>query len=199
MKSYNKSELRGAAMEYLFTKVSPLLQEEAIRQVQSIFRSSIAPENLITVHIRWGDKGFEMELIQIEEYINAVKSIVEERLIPVVSIYLATSDPQALIEFAEAAPSTWKIYKDILFHEYDLNSLMQYNQDENGHLNMHYDTGGKSGFVALASILVAMEANYFVLTTASNWSRLINELRINVVNPRCANCTRMIDLLYDEW
>jgi hypothetical protein len=49
------------------------------------------------------------------------------------------------------------------------------------------------------SLLVAMEANYFVLTTASNWSRLMNELRKNFVEPRCNNCTLMVDLKYGEW
>jgi hypothetical protein len=48
-------------------------------------------------------------------------------------------------------------------------------------------------------LLVALEANYFVLTTASNWSRLMNELRKNVLDPSCGDCTRMIDLRPGEW
>jgi hypothetical protein len=55
------------------------------------------------------------------------------------------------------------------------------------------------GLVTLALLLVSMEANTFVLTTASNWSRLINELRKNVLDPRCNNCTLMVDLISDEW
>jgi hypothetical protein len=46
--------------------------------------------------------------------------------------------------------------------------------------------------------LVAMEANDFVLTTGSNWSRLMNEIRINILNPRCNDCTTMIDLKRGE-
>ena len=58
---------------------------------------------------------------------------------------------------------------------------------------------GKPGLIALGSLLVAMEANDFVLTTGSNWSRLINELHRNVLDPRCNNCTRLIDLLHGEY
>ena len=38
--------------------------------------------------------------------------------------------------------------------------------------------------VTLISVLIALEANAFVLTTTSNLSRLIDELRKNVVDPR---------------
>ena len=53
--------------------------------------------------------------------------------------------------------------------------------------------------MALGSLLVAMEANDFVLTTASNWSRLMDELRKNVLEPRMANGTIMVDLRPGQW
>ena len=52
------------------------------------------------------------------------------------------------------------------------------------------DLSGQNGWIALGSLLFAIEANDFVLTLASTWSRLMNELRLY-------NDT-MIDLLYDE-
>lgn len=55
-------------------------------------------------------------------------------------------------------------------------------------------TKGKSGLIALASLLVAMEDNNFVITAKSNWSLLMNELHENVVEPRCHGCTQMVDL-----
>jgi hypothetical protein len=36
---------------------------------------------------------------------------------------------------------------------------------------------GRTGLVALGLLLLVMEANDFVLTTASNWSRLMDEFR----------------------
>lgn len=53
---------------------------------------------------------------------------------------------------------------------------------------------GKPGLWAIGSILVAMESKYYVLNLASNWSQIYNELRKNVVHPRCNNCTVMIDV-----
>ena len=58
---------------------------------------------------------------------------------------------------------------------------------------------GRPGLLALGSLLVAMEANDFVLTTSSNWSRLMNEIRISIIDPRCRNCTTLIDLNPGEW
>ena len=60
-------------------------------------------------------------------------------------------------------------------------------------------TKGRAGVVALGSLLVAMEADDFVLTTASNWSRMMNELRKNVLDALCNGCTSMVDLKYGEW
>ena len=53
---------------------------------------------------------------------------------------------------------------------------------------------GRTGRIALGSLLVAMEANDYVLTLESNWSRLMNEIRMNIINPRCNSCTLMIDV-----
>jgi hypothetical protein len=42
--------------------------------------------------------------------------------------------------------------------------------------------GGASGRHSLVSLLLAMEAHYFVVTTGSNWSRLIDELRRTILD-----------------
>ena len=70
-------------------------------------------------------------------------------------------------------------------------------------LNIAKKSNGAMGKSSLISLLIAMEAKYFVLTTGSNWSRLINELRISKVDPLCGNCTMMYDLresfLFHDW
>ncbi len=53
---------------------------------------------------------------------------------------------------------------------------------------------GRAGLESIASLLVSLESNRYVLTLGSNWSRLINELRMTVVDYRCGNCTKMINL-----
>jgi len=47
----------------------------------------------------------------------------------------------------------------------------------------------------MVALLLALSARYHVLTTASTWSRLIDNLRRNVLDRRCGGgCTDAIDL-----
>ena len=194
-KDMDKRRLRTAGLEYLFTRVTPLLQKEAERQLSLVFqKESQVPKDLITVHIRWGDKAREMKLVSIQEYIEAVNQILDKR--PGASrdkanIYLATEDPEAVKQFQEAMPSTgWKLFLDQAYVEMLPYRVVEYN----GSPKMSKAVGGRAGLVVLGSLLVAMEANDFVLTTSSNWSRLVNELRKSIVEPRCNNCTSIVDL-----
>lgn len=192
------TEFRAAAMEYIFQQVSPIVIQEAERQVGLLFGEAGAPSDLITVHIRWGDKFWEMDLAPIDEYVTAVCEILQLQGQPdntTANIYLATEDPRAVQEFVTAVPPGWKVYKDRTVVE--LNAFRPVKGNRASWTTRN--TQGRAGLVALGSLLVAMEANYFVLTTASNWSRLMNELRKNVINVRCRNCTHMIDLRPGEW
>lgn len=187
------SDVRTATLEYLFRSVSPVLIKEGERQLNLVFPDGV-PEKLITVHIRWGDKGKEMELVSIEQYIIGIHKILGERKSETIApnIYLATEDPKAYAEFKEKAPLSWKVHVDQYFFD-----MLGYREKENVYNQgpkTSKQTQGRAGLVALGSLLVAMEADDFVLTTASNWSRLMNELRKNVVDPRCNNCTTMVDL-----
>jgi len=203
--TYGVAAVRAATTEYLFTRISTNIQKEAERQLRAVFAHQHAnvPRNLITVHIRWGDKEDEMQLLPIIAYIDGVQQILLQRNNDVaasnsdneVNIFLATEDPRALEAFRASAPSTWNIYID----QYFIEMLPHRREQYNGSPLMSQDLNGRPGLVALGSLLVAMEANDFVLTTASNWSRLMNELRKNVLDPRCGNCTRMIDLKFGEW
>ena len=231
------SNIRAATTEYLFTGVSDIVQEEGERQLNILFgganqngkhdRTRKVPKNLITVHIRWGDKDGEMKLVPIHNYTNAVQQIVDERkqkrnnrynnmndrLVAgnmtdnndnevdddEVHILLATEDPEAVEQFLSVKQPEWTVYLDQYYTE-----MLPYRMEMGNVFNVnsfyasYKDINGRNGLIALGSLLVAMEATDYVLTTASNWSRLINELRKNVIDPRCNNCTTMIDLLYDE-
>jgi len=189
------SDVRAAATEFLFSRVSPIVQDEALRQLNRIFGNiDTIPSDLITVHIRWGDKYREMKLQPVQNYTQAVQQLLEasNRPIDQANIFLATEDPKAVQAFQSAAPDGWKIYVDAYFSE--MLPHRRPGNEFNGNPRMSKALDGKPGLVALASLLVAMEANDFVLTTKSNWSRLLNELRKNIVDPRCGQCTRMIDL-----
>ena len=113
----------------------------------------------------------------------------------VANIYLASEDPRAVDAFKAAAPKGWNIYVDRTVAELSPYRPLKGNRASWTARN----TQGRAGLVALGSLLVALEANDFVLTTQSNWSRLINELRKNVLDFRCDNCTRVIDLRPGQW
>jgi hypothetical protein len=213
--SFAMDELFASGIEFLFSRVSPLVQQEAERQLRRVFSGNMnhtgrgptsvssstddaifsVPPDLITVHVRWGDKDTEMKLVTMEEYIDAVKSIQRERGRPIEKafIFLATEDPWAVKEMLAMAPLGWTIYIDQYFHDYSSHRSVVENI-YNGNPLMSKALHGKPGLSALGSLLVAMEANDFVLTTQSNWSRLMNEIRTRILDPRCHNCTKMIDL-----
>lgn len=193
------SNIRTATTVYLWSRVSPLVQSEAERQMRKVYPDGSPPNDLITVHIRWGDKKAEMKLVPIDAYVDAVHAIIRKRglddLEHNASIYLATEDPRAVAEFQDAAPSSWSIYVDPYFAE----MLPYRNPKYNGNPQVAKELAGRPGLIALGSLLVAMEADAFVLTTASNWSRLLNELRKGILDPRCNNCTIMVDLRPGEY
>jgi len=146
---------------------------------------------MITV-LRWGDKvagaGAEMKMVKIPTYLDAVSLLVEKHgLGSSPAVFLATKDDEAYDQFRRAAPSGWRVYAGM---------------DGRARVKAHRDD---AGIDSLAALLIAMEAYYFVLTTASNWSLLMDELRRAVVEPRCrggsllspaslGSCSDIIDL-----
>jgi hypothetical protein len=139
-----------------------------------------------------------MDLPKVDEYIDAVHSLTKNSNFDKrrgVHIYLATEDPMALEEFLKFAPSSWHIYPDITLHE--INDFRPIKGNRASHATRN--TKGRAGLVALGSLLVSMESNFFVLTTKSNWSTMIDHLRKAVLNDECGNCTEVVDLRPDVW
>ncbi len=60
-------------------------------------------------------------------------------------------------------------------------------------------TGGLIGLNSIVALLLSLESKFYVLTTSSNWSRVINELRLARLDPECGGCTDMIDLVEGEF
>jgi hypothetical protein len=200
------ADVRSSGIEFLFSRLSSVVVREAERQLDALFggpnSTSSAPDLLVTVHIRWGDKRREDRPRPVTEYVDAVHRLVAERRNdaaqgdPAVGIFLATEDPAAVEQFQqEAEKHGWLVFVDMYYQEFSNVRDASYN----GNPRMAQNLQGRPGLVALASLLVAMQADDYVLTTSSNWSRLINELRKNVLNPRCHNCTRLVDLSPGEW
>ena len=189
---FSQVDFDTAAVEFLFSHLSPLVVARAEAQIRTIFGDEGIPRPMITVHVRWGDKvagaGAEMEMVNISTYLDAVSLLVETHSLgsnP--AVFLATKDTEAYGQFRRVAPSGWRVYAGM---------------DGRARVKAHRDD---AGIDSLAALLIAMEAYYFVLTTASNWSLLMDELRRAVVEPRCrggsllspaslGSCSDMIDL-----
>jgi hypothetical protein len=200
MKVFNKTDWRAAGVELLFSRVATIVQEEGERQLNLVFPNGV-PNDLITVHMRWGDKKFENRMMNISNTMKAIEKIRTQRrdnLQGPASILLCTEDPKATEAFLEAAPKNWKIYIDQFYHE-----MLPFRPKDESMYNIvpkvSRSLNGKPGLWALGSLLVAMEADAFVLVLSSNWSRIMDELRRNVLNPRCQGCTYVVDVAEGKW
>jgi hypothetical protein len=192
--SESRDDYRSAAMEYLFSHIRQHFIQRAEFIASNIFNNTkynTSPANMITVHLRWGDKATEFKgkvLYDIADYVKAVESIIEKHSLSTpVSIWLTTEDSRAVSAFLNATSTKpWRIY-------YLPSSV---GPDDTLHpADMANSTRGLLGLESLMSLLISLESRYYVLTTASNWSRLINELRVNIVNADWGDLyTDVIDL-----
>ena len=146
------------------------------------------------------------------------------KLTGVVSVYLATEDPLAkdLLETSlkkvlksdsdrkngenqRQRVTEFKIYLDATVSVYLENGLRPENIDPTKGRGFYIDidiankSKGLYGLQVMASLVIALESDDYVLTTTSNFSRLINEIRKNIINPRFGNRTELIDLDTGEW
>ena len=151
--------------------------------------------------MRWGDKYSKTPLIGVEVYIGVIRRMEREQNLNEINVFLCTEDPVAVAAFLDRSqPLGWNIYIDHFYSEYESHRLSRPKTADNEVeynlvAKLTLELKGKPGLWAIGSILVAMESKYYVLNLASNWSRIYNELRKNVVHPRCNNCTVMIDVV----
>lgn len=183
------NDFMAAAMEYLFQSVQPVVIAEAERQARLAFPLGLPnPESMITVHMRWGDKETELGLkLPAETYVQGVEYILQVRHVQSpVHIYLASEDIDAITAFTDLAPTHWLIH---------ISGPTQEGREK----SMDHFRSGSNGLSSFGALLLSMQSNHYVLATTSNWSRLINELRLNIIAPRCDNCTFMLDLHPGQW
>ena len=205
---------RTAAMELLFSNVSDTILDRTRHAATHIFGYTGSPDQMITVHIRWSDKGREAKLQRIGKYIEAVTTLVKKHSIPSpVSIFVMSEDVSALAAFKQSANPNWRIFH----YDYDdpaaiashrtgeidaLKSSTTNEQKEELFYTFGKDKTNVQGAWSLITLLLSLESQYFVLTTSSNWSRLVNELRESILDVDCDRCTDFVDLQhswYNQW
>jgi hypothetical protein len=171
-------------MELLFSSLTPTILRLADAAALDVFGSEGAPEGLISAHVRWGDKGKEMELVPMKTYMDAIQAAHEaqqrrkvgkkntqaqgaeggmaggsegyDKGEPI-SVFLTTEDPLALAEFKAAMPPGWRLF---VYEAAVSADASVHSQKEEATKNE-----GASGRHALVALLLALEANDFVLTT----------------------------------
>jgi hypothetical protein len=125
-------------------------------------------------------------LVSIQEYVNAIKTHIRKHSIQEVNIFLTSEDPKAVTAFKnneEVKNSKWKI------HMYTAAVSPHDHPSEDA-----TSTKGAFGLTSLIVLLLSMESKYYVITTASNWSVLIEGLRLGIVDGDCSGCSESIDL-----
>jgi hypothetical protein len=193
-----RQEFRAAAMEYLFSHLDKRLVQEAEAEIKGTFGAEGIPDDMITVHLRWGDKKLEMKLVSQEEFVDAIDGLAKNYSIANPKIFITTESKHALESmegYVKEHRKSWTLYNygpsvyETRVVEKKTNETLHHNP-----MALARHTGGKIGKASIIALMMALEAKYYVLTSGSNWSRLIDELRRNVVNHVCGNCTVMVDL-----
>lgn len=194
---------RASAIEYLFSNLSSRLVADAENEIPSVFGDYGIPENMITVHLRWGDKAREMKLVSQAEYVDAIDKIARTNNITNPKVYITTESKEALDQielYVKKNKPTWTLYnyQPSVFDgkapkaRHSIRGM--HGGLEPSPMKMAERTGGVQGKASMIALLYAMESKYYVLTSGSNWSRLIDELRRTKLDHKCGNCTQMIDL-----
>jgi hypothetical protein len=191
--------VREGMTEYLFSRLSPAVIHSTAQTIWLLFGQASVPENAISVHVRWGDKHKETALQPMEAYISAVDKLVLDHKLKRPTIFVTTADPSAWVAFQDAARSDWNVihYADAIpgynFSRPASDPLAAKNQRSPA------DDADSLAIPSLIALLISVEARFYVLTTSSNWSRLIDELRKSRRDILCGKCTHMIDLLKGQW
>ena len=214
------TERRVAGIEYLFSSVSARIIGQAEKAVKTLFGPLGAPEDMITVFIRWSDKGREGGLVSMDKYIEAVNSLVIKHQIDQPCILVTSEDVNAIAAFQNAKKVGWRVVhftgqqfdpgaREV--HELDgqapvegidewSGNYVNYSMEEKESLFFTFgpEHTGLQGAWSLVTLLLSMESKYYVLTLSSNWCRLIDELRKSIVDVDCDGCTEMVDL-HHHW
>ena len=87
------------------------------------------------------------------------------------SVFVTTEDPTALEAFRHASPPGWKIYTYA-----PATANVTYTNKRSPMADAR-ESEGSAGLHSIVALVLSMEAVGYVLTTNSNWSRMIDELR----------------------
>jgi len=156
-----------------------------LRQNVSVFPPFPLPRGSISIHIRHGDKGKEVSLIDTGIFIAAAQGLEEENVLGLERFaFISTEDPE-VIEFVSGSNGNREKI-DIVPWTYAWFDLPRHNS--NGEVQLQMFSNIPRAVLTLSwflQLLIALEADAWVGTRGSNWNRLLDELRCVWV-PKCS-------------
>lgn len=178
-----KKTVRATALSFVLSNyLASFVYDRAQDAARHLLRGA-TPTNLITVHVRWGDKHREAPQTAISRYINAVRAFNLTQ--PVV--YITTEDLGALRAFTEHAPPEWSV------KHYTAATSKYATGAQNAPKNFAAHNP-KAGLHSMIAFILGMQSKYFVLTSTSNWSRMFIEMCVF----RQSNACVITDLSYPK-
>ncbi|CAI5997580.1 unnamed protein product [Closterium sp. NIES-65] len=132
-----------------------------------VYAPPYVPRPLLSMHVRAGDKGSEMELFPMAAYM-VLAARVRMKDPSLHHVWLST-EMQAVVDEAARFPG-WTFHHTRNPRVGGGSTAMVHFESALGH--------ELAGAVSLANLAVAAMADYYVGALGSNWNRLINELRV---------------------
>lgn len=176
---------RAVSTAYLLRPSEPTLKKF---QELGTLNLNKAQEQCISIYVRRGDKHVEMELVPFMNYANAAKVLWEEGLVPGPAspalpgvVFLGTEDPSVLDEaLVWSKANNWKVQYTNLFDRRAVSAGLNFSEQQElkkSNAFVHHDL---EYFSMLLNIDYHLKCRGFVCTMASNFCRVIDELRATV-------------------
>jgi len=180
-------------MGHLFGTLSPTVFERASVALKRTFGAGGVPANMVAIHIRWGDKAVSGEAvprIPASSYAFAAAQLLKRHNVPTrkATIFVTTEDFSALEEFtahvARHHPD-WvvrtylpAIAQDSSADPKKTPGIARLGGTFTSPMKAARATRGALGLHSLVSLLLTLEARFYVVTSFSNWGALICELHM---------------------
>eukprot|EP01040_Poterioochromonas_malhamensis_P000345 gene346-373_t len=176
---------RAISMTYLL-RPNKKVQEWINKHRLTEFEKSLhqVENDFISLYIRRGDKSIEMRLPDLSEYTHAVQIIHKEKIIndnnPFKVIFLASEDSKVIKSMKEwnGHHSKYLMYWTEVFDRKGL--LAERSEAERKQFNNHPAHHPEEYLSMLLNIHYLMQGSVHICTLASNFCRLIDELRATV-------------------
>lgn len=165
---------RAISASFLLRPNTPTQQWLNLHSVDYAIKSTNPNDKCVSVYIRHGDKGREMNLVAFDSYINSFLNIVSEMkkisTTANIKLFLGTEDPQMIFQAVEWGRTAGY---DIIFTQvYDRNNVSRKSDGLKHHEEEYLSI--------LLNLKLSLECDAWICTSASNTCRLIDELRATI-------------------